>query len=330
MQSYDDRAARLEPQTLAFLQALEAAGGPPLFALPPAAARRGLLQLQHQVHVAVQPAVFSARILEGGPTGTVRMRIVRPAGSGGELPAGRLLPGIMYFHGGGWMLGDVETHDRLVRELVNATQAAIMFVDYDRAPAARFPVALEQAYFATAWVAEHGATLGVDTSRLAVAGDSTGGTLATTVAMLAGQRNGPKISFQLLFYPAADADMNTVTYRQFGDGRYWLGQQGMQWFWDCYADADRRQEATASPLRASLEQLHGLPPALVITAENDVLRAEGEAYVHKLIEAGVVVTATRYLGTIHDFILLNALAATPATRAAINQASAALRNAFAR
>ncbi|MFN8467814.1 MAG: alpha/beta hydrolase [Caldilineaceae bacterium] len=330
MQSYDDRAARLEPQTLAFLQALDAAGAPPLFALDPAVARLALVQLQHQVHVAVPPAVILARTLDGGPAGGVKMRIVRPLGSGSEMPGGRLLPGIMYFHGGGWMLGDAETHDRLLRELVNATQAAIVFVDYDRAPEARFPVALEQAYFATTWVGEHGATIGVDTSRLAVAGDSTGGTLATTVAMLAGQRSGPRIAFQLLFYPAADALMNTATYSQFGDGRYWLGQQHMQWYWDCYTDSEHRHDPAASPLHASLEQLRGLPPALVITAENDVLRAEGEAYVHRLIEAGVVVTATRYLGTIHDFVLLNALAGTPAARAAINQASAALRNAFAR
>lgn len=328
MQSHDDRAARLEPQTLAFLQALDAAGDLPLFALSPAAARRALVQLQQQAHVAIPPANISAHTLDGGPTGTVRIHIVCPPGS--APPGRRLLPGIMYFHGGGWMLGDVETYDRLLRELVNATQSAIVFVDYDRAPEARFPVALEQAYFATAWVADHGVSIGIDTSRLAVVGDGTGGTLATIVAMLAGQRSGPKISFQLLFYPAADANLDTATYRQFGDGRYWLAQQGMQWFWDCYADAERRQDPTASPLRASIEQLRGLPPTLVITAEHDVLRAEGEAYVHKLIEAGVVVTATRYLGTIHDFVLLNALAGTPAARAAITQASAALRNAFAR
>lgn len=330
MQTYDDRAARLEPHTLAFLQALDATGSWPLFSLSPAAARRALLQVQHQANLEVAPAIFSARTLYGGPTGTVSMHIVRPLGSGSALPGERLLPVILYFHGGGWMLGDVETHDRLLRELVNHTQAAIVFVDYDRAPEARFPVALEQAYFATAWVAEHGAAIGIDSSRLVVAGDSTGGTLATTVAMLASQRRGPKILFQLLFYPAADAHMNTATYRQFGDGSYWLGQRCMEWFWDSYADGGWRQNPIASPLQASTEQLQGLPPALVITAENDVLRAEGEAYVHKLIEAGVVVTATRYLGTIHDFVLLNALARTPAARAAINQASAALRNAFAR
>jgi acetyl esterase len=228
------------------------------------------------------------------------------------------------------VLGDKESHDRLVRELVNATQTTIVFVDYDRSPEARYPIAIEQAYSATAWVAEHGASLGVDTSRLAVVGDSVGGNMAAVVTMLARERQGPKIDFQLLFYPVTDADLDNGSYRQFGDGNYWLSRAGMTWFWDSYVAADQRRQPTISPLQASLEQLRGLPPALIITAENDVLSDEGEAYVHKLISAGVVVTATRYLGTIHDFIMLNALSSTPAARAAIAQAGAALRNAFAR
>jgi acetyl esterase len=236
----------------------------------------------------------------------------------------------MYFHGGGWVLGDAATHDRLLRELVNATQSTIVFVNYDRSPEAKFPIALEQAYSATAWVAKHGATIGVDPSRLAVVGDSVGGNLATAVAFLAKERHGPRLCLQVLFYPATDANLDNASYRQFGDGRYWLSKAGMQWFWDSYVAADQRQDPTVAPLQASLEQLRGLPPALIITAENDVLRSEGEAYVHKLIEAGVIVTATRYLGAIHDFVMLNALTGTLATRAAIAQASAALRNAFAR
>jgi acetyl esterase len=324
MNNSDDRAARREPQTLAFLQALEVEERPPLHSLPPAAARNALLQAQTQGNVAKQPAALVDRTVVCGPTGTVSLRIVRPIGSTS------LLPGILYFHGGGWVLGDTETHDRLLRELVNTTQATIVFVNYDRAPEARFPIALEQAYSATAWVAEHGAAIGVDTSRLAVVGDSAGGNLATVVALLAKQRRGPRLCIQVLFYPVTDANLDNGTYRQYGDGRYWLAKAGMQWFWDSYVAADQRQDPTAAPLQASIEQLRGLPPALIITAENDVLRGEGEAYVHKLIEAGVVVTATRYLGTIHDFVMLNAITRTPATRAAIAQASAALRNAFAR
>ena len=320
----DERAARLDPQTLAFLRALEAQGGPRLYRLTPAAARTVLLRVQTGSHVAKQTATLEDRTINTGPTGTISLRLVRPVGSTS------LLPGVMYFHGGGWLLGDPETHDRLLRELVNATQTTIVFVDYARSPAAKFPLALEQAYSATAWVAQHGATIGVDPSRLAVVGDSVGGTLATVVALLTKQRQGPKLCFQVLFYPVTDANLDNASYRQFGDGSYGLAKTGMQWFWDSYIAADQRKDPTVAPLQATVEQLRGLPPALIITAENDIVRDEGEAYVHKLIEAGVVVTATRYLGTIHDFIMLNALTGTPAARAAIAQASAALRNAFAR
>jgi acetyl esterase len=318
------RAASLEPHTLAFLKALEAQGGPPVYTLAPADARNVLLGAQTSGQVAKQPAALEDRTINAGPTGTISLRIVRPAGSA------CLLPGVMYFHGGGWVLGDKETHDRLVRELVNSTQSTLVFVDYARSPEARYPIAIEQAYSATVWVAENGATIGVDTSRLAVVGDSAGGNMAAVVTLLAKQRQGPKINLQVLFYPVTDADLGTGSYCQFGDGRYWLATAGMQWFWDSYVAADQRQEPTVSPLQATMEQLQGLPSALIITAENDVLRDEGEAYAHKLIAAGVVVTATRYLGTIHDFVMLNAITNTPAARAAIAQASAALRNAFAR
>lgn len=320
----DDRATRLEPRTLAFLQALEAQAGPPIHTQSPAEARSLLLRTQMNCPVTKQPAALEDWTIKAGPTGTIALRIVRPAGSTG------LLPGVMYFHGGGWVLGDKNTHDRLVRELVNSTQSTIVFVDYERSPEARYPIAIEQAYSATAWVAENGALIGVDTSRLAVVGDSVGGNMAAVVTLLAKQRQGPKIDFQVLFYPVTDVDLDNGSYRQFGDGRYWLATAGMEWFWDSYVAADQRQEPTVSPLQAPLEQLQGLPPALIITAENDVLRDKGEAYAHKLMEAGVVVTATRYLGTIHDFVMLNVITDAPPARAAIAQASAALRNAFAR
>lgn len=322
MNHADERAAHLEPQTLAFLQALEAQGEAPIDTLTPVAVQQLLLRLQTSGNVVKQPAVLTERTINAGPTGAISLRLVRPVGGTS------LLPGILYFHGG-WAFGDPETHDRLLRELVNATQSTIVFVDYACAPAAKFPVALEQAYSATEWVAAHGATIGVDTARLAVVGDGLGGNLATVVTLLAKQRQGPKFCIQVLFYPVTDANLETDSYCQFGEGGYWLTKTQMQGFWDCYVAADQRQAPTVAPLQASVEQLRGLPPALIITAENDVLRDEGEAYVHKLIEAGVVVTATRYLGTIHDFVMLNAIAGTPAARAAIAQASAALRNAFA-
>lgn len=320
MDNTGSRIVTLEPQTLAFLEALEA----PIHTLPPAQARKALLEMQTSDHVAKQLAAIEDRTINAGPTGTISLRIVRPAGSSS------LLPGIIYFHGGGWTLGDKETHDRLVRELVNGTQSTLVFVDYARSPEARYPVAIEQAYSAAAWVAGNGASIGVDTSRLAVVGDGAGGNIAAVVTLLAKQRGGPQLCFQALFYPVTDANLDTSSYRQFGNGRYWLSRAGMQRFWDSYVAEDGRLAPTVAPLQASVEQLQGLPPALIITAENDVLRDEGEAYVHKLIAAGVVVTATRYLGTIHDFVMLNALTGTPAARAAIAQAGAALRNAFAR
>ncbi|WP_020649156.1 alpha/beta hydrolase [Solimonas variicoloris] len=317
-------AAAVEPGTQAFLDAVAAQGGKPIYTLSPAEARQVLSGAQAGA-VATLPAEIEDRVLKTGPTGQVRVRIVRPAGNKTEL-----LPVIVYFHGGGWVLGGTDTHDRLIRELANGAQAAVVFVDYDRSPEAQYPVPLEQGYAALKYVAEHAAELKVDASRLAVAGDSVGGNMAAANTLLAKQRGGPQIDFQLLFYPVTDADFDNGSYREFANGP-WLTRPAMAWFWDAYLpDVAKRREPTASPLRASLEQLKGLPPALVITDENDVLRDEGEAYAAKLARAGVPVTQVRYLGTIHDFVMLNGLAATPATRAAIKQANAALRRALAR
>jgi acetyl esterase len=305
-----------------FLDTLEAGGAPPIQTLTPQDARNLLVQAQ-AVHVGLLPADIEDLTISGGPTGQVHIRIVRPHGRQDELPA------IMYFHGGGWVLGDKETHDRLVRQIAAGSTAAVIFVDYDRSPEARYPTAIEQAYAATEFAAAHAEDLNLDPTRLAVAGDSVGGNMATVVAMLAKARGGPKIRFQALFYPATDASFDTPSYNEFAEGP-WLTKAAMQWFWDAYLpDVSARHEPTASPLRASLEDLRGLPPALVITDENDVLRDEGEAYAHKLIAAGVSVTATRYLATIHDFMMLNALADTPAVHGAIAQANLHLRRAFA-
>jgi acetyl esterase len=234
----------------------------------------------------------------------------------------------VYLHGGGWVLGGSDTHDRLVRELANGAQVAIVFVNYTLSPEAKYPVSLEQAYAATKWVAENGQTINVNPSRLAVAGDSAGGTLAAAVTLLAKERGGPKILFQLLFYPVTDANFDTPSYMAYQDG-FFLTREGMKWFWDNYTtDGTNRKEPTVSPLQASIEQLKGLPPALIINGEFDVLRDEGEAYAHKLMEAGVPVRAVRYHGTIHDFVMLNPITNTPATRGAIEQASDMLKKTF--
>src|SRR5215469_10267966 len=319
----DHRALHLDPQILDFLKALEAQGGPALSTLEAASARKVLLSVQRSVAVAMLPADHKDRTIRGGPTGEISLRIVRPRGASGALPA------VMYFHGGGWMLGDSETHDRLVREIAIGAQATVVFVEYARSPEAKCPVATEQAYTATAWVSEHGASMGVDPSRLAVVGEGVGGNLATVTTLLAKERGGPPIDFQVLLYPVTDANLETPSYRAFGAGGYGLTRETMRWFWDCYVPAPERQEFTVSPLRASLEQLTGLPPALIVTCENDVVRDEGEAYAHKLMAAGVPVRATRYLGAIHDFVLLNPIAFTSPARAALAQVIDTLRTVFA-
>jgi acetyl esterase len=226
------------------------------------------------------------------------------------------------------VLGGFDTHERLVREFANKANVAIVFVNYTRSPEAKYPIAIEEAYATTKWVAENGKSINVDASRLAIAGDSVGGNMAAAVTLLAKERRGPKIAFQALFYPVTDANFDTQSYNTLQEG-YWLTREGMKWFWNNYAPNNAtRKEPTSSPLQASIDQLRGLPPALVITEEFDVLRDEGEAYAHKLMQAGVPVTATRYLGTIHDFMMLNAISDTPAVRGAIDQASELLKKAL--
>jgi acetyl esterase len=308
----------LEPGTREFVDALAAAGGPPIYGLSPAAAREVLARAQSEP-VAKRPAAIEDTTFPVGPTGSVRIRIVRPEGARDTLPV------VMHFHGGGWILGDKDTHDRMTREVAVGADAAVVFVDYDRSPEARYPVAIEEAYAATKYVAEHGPELGVAPGRLAILGDSSGGNMAAAVALLAKQRGGPRIDLQVLLYPVTDADLGTGSYDTFADGP-WLTRRAMMWFWDAYLpDIARRREPTATPLNATLEQLRGLPAALVIVAENDVLRDEGEAYARKLSEAGVRVTSLRFNGTIHDFLMLNALADTPAARGAVRQVNDVLR-----
>jgi len=309
----------LEPAAQAFA---EATANPPfLFELTPAEGRKAVDEVQSGE--IAKPEIDEEWIaISGGPTGEVKTRIVKPRGTTGTLPV------VLYIHGAGWVFGDAHTHDRLVRELAVGIGAAVVFPEYDRSPEARYPVALEQSYTVAQWVVSDGAPKGLDASRLAVAGDSVGGNMTAALTLLAKQRGAPKIAAQVLFYPVTDANFDTPSYEQFAEG-YFLRRDAMEWFWDQYTtDVEQRNEITASPLRASLEQLAGLPPALVITGEADVLRDEGEAYAGKLREAGVPVTAVRYQGIIHDFVMLNALRETHAADAAIKQAIAFLSEAL--
>lgn len=257
--------------------------------------------------------------IKGGPRGQVSVRLLRPQNRSGKLPV------IVYIHGAGWVFGNAHTHDRLIRELTVGTQACVVFPEYSRSPEAKYPTAIEEIYAVLQWVVDQGEEHGFDTENLYVAGDSVGGNMTAAITLMAKERKGPKIHKQLLFYPVTDAAFDTESYQEFATG-YFLRRDAMQWFWDQYtADKNERAQITTSPLRATREQLAGLPPALIITAEADVLRDEGEAYANKLREAGVDVTAVRFQGIIHDFVMLNTLAGTNAAKGAILLANAWLR-----
>jgi len=308
----------LEPAAQAFA---DAASAPPLLYERGYDGARQLLDDVQAAPIA-KPDVDDTWITVPAAIGDVSVRIVKPPETVGDLPP------ILYVHGGGWVLGNAGTHDRLVRELAVGADAAVVFVEYDRSPEARYPVAIEQAYETARWITNHGHTMGLDASRLVVAGDSVGGNMAAALALLAEQRGDVTFTHQSLYYPVTDAAQDTQSYAEFADGPH-LTAKAMAWFWDAYLpDLDRRSEITASPLRATLPELAGLPPAFVIVDENDVLRDEGEAYARKLIQAGVPTTVVRYDGTLHDFMMLNPVRSTAATTAAIAQAIGVLRTAL--
>jgi acetyl esterase len=308
----------LEPASQAFV---EATANPPfLYELTPTEARAVLDDVQ-AAPIAKLP-VHERWITVPADVGDVGVRIVRPTGSVGALPV------VVYMHGGGWVLGNAGTHDRLVRELAVGAHVAVAFVEYDRSPEAPYPVAIEQGYATAQWITREGATHDLDSQRMAVAGDSVGGNMTAALTLMAADRGDVRFVHQSMYYPVTDAAMDTGSYAQFAEG-YFLTAKSMAWFWDAYApDVERRAEPYASPLRASDEQLAGLPPALLIVDEADVLRDEGEAYAARLRKAGVAVTTVRYDGITHDFMMLNPLSDTHATRAAVAQAISVLREAL--
>ena len=297
---------------------VDATSEPPfLWELPPEEGRKAVDGVQDSP--IDKPDVDDEWItIDGGPTGTVKLRIVKPKGSTGPLPV------ILYIHGAGWVFGDAHTHDRLVRDLAIGANAAVVFPEYDRSPDVRYPVAIEQSYAAAQWITTSGSEKGLDSSTIAIAGDSVGGNMTIALTLLAKERGDVAFLAQLLFYPVTDAAFDTASYKEFAVG-YYLTLEGMKWFWNQYTtDEAERASIHVSPLRAEIEQLTGLPPALVINGEADVLRDEGEAYAGKLREAGVEVTQVRYAATIHDFVMLNALHNTQASTAAVAQAVAFL------
>ena len=308
----------LEPASQRFVDAT--AGPPFLYELISADARKVLDDIQADPIEKLR--VDESWVTVPAAVGDVEVRIVRPPDATGTLPV------TLYMHGGGWILGNAHTHDRLVRELAVGTGAAIAFVEYDRSPEAHYPVAIEQGYAAAQWIIREGASHQLDPDRMAVAGDSVGGCMTAALALMAKDRGDVRFVQQSMYYPVTDAAMDTGSYEQFAQG-YFLTAKSMAWFWDAYLpDLERRSEPYASPLRASDEQLAGLPPAFVIVDEADVLRDEGEAYAARLRAAGVAVTTVRYDGITHDFMMLNPLSDTHATRAAVAQAASVLRDAL--
>lgn len=306
----------VEHNTQAFLEALAKGGGQPLETLSPADARQVLVGAQKGAKLAPADVSEKTITVDGKP---IVLNIVRPAGSKGVLPA------FIFVHGGGWILGDFPTHERFVRDLVADSGAVGVFVNYTPSPEARYPVAINEIYAATKWVADNGSQINVDGKRLAIVGNSVGGNMATVVALMAKAKSTPKLRSQVLFWPVTNANFENASYDEYANGHF-LTKGMMKWFWDAYTtDPKQRQEIYASPLLATPEQLKGLPPTLIQTAEKDVLRDEGEAYARKLDAAGVNVVSTRYNGMIHDFGLLNVLADVPATRAALHQASEELK-----
>jgi len=299
----------------AFLNVLNAGNGKPMEQLTPQEARQILIGAQKGV--TLPSAQVSEKIITVNGQ-SITLKIVKPDNATGTLPV------FMFFHGGGWVLGDFPTHERLIRDLVRSSGAAAVYVDYTPSPEAHFPVAINQAYEATKWVAEHGQEIGVDGSRLGLVGNSVGGNMVASVALQARQFNGPKIRYNVMLWPVTDANFNNASYNQYENG-YFLTKNMMKWFWDNYTtSASDRNNILASPLRATTEQLKGFPQTLIQTAELDVLRDEGEAFGRKLDAAGVPVTVTRYNGMIHDYGLLNPLSQEPTVKTALEQAGAEL------
>lgn len=309
---------RIFKEVRAFLKALNSGTGKPIEQLSPAAARQVLTDAQNSVTPDYSGIEESeSTITQDGIH--VDIHITKPAGIGPDAPV------FIFIHGGGWVLGDYPTHRRLVRDLVVASGAVAVFPDYTPSPEARYPTAINQIYATVKWVSEHGKEIGVNEKNLAVVGNSVGGNMTASVVLMAKEKKGPAIKLQVLLWPVTDANFETGSYNELGEGRF-LTKNMMIWFWDNYLpEKDKRKEIYASPLQASIEQLKGLPPALIQTAENDVLRDEGEAYARKLNEAGVEVTFTRYGGLIHDYGLLNPLSSVPAVKTALLQAASVIK-----
>lgn len=300
----------LDRDTKKFIESLESKDSKPLYELTPEQAREFLTNLQRKTHTEIDAEIIDT-FINTENTGEVDVRFIRPKNSDNEI-----LPLILYLHGGGWIMGDKESHDMLARKLAVCSNSVVAFVNYSRSPEAVYPVAIEEIYGVLEYLYKHSNDYNIDSDKIIIAGDSAGGNMAAVICLKAKMEHGPKIIYQILLYPVTDAKMETASYNDFKNGP-WLSKKAMEWFWDAYVpEKDLRKSISISPLNATLEDLKDLPPALVITAENDVLRDEGEAYARKLDKAGVNVTSVRINNTHHDFLMLNALSTTQPARTA--------------
>jgi acetyl esterase len=306
----------IDPMIRPFLKELNKDSSP-FWELPGEQVRSILSGLQAKTPVDMSGVTIEEKTIDQDGK-SVLLYIMKPEGVTEKLPV------LLFIHGGVWIAGNFENHKRLVRDLVVGANVAAVFVEYTPIPEAVYPTQLYEIYSALEWIAEHGDEINVDSTKLAVGGNSVGGNMSAAISLMAKDKGGPKISLQVLLYPATDANCDTESYNAYAEGRF-LAKAFMQYGWDIYApDAQTKKERYASPLHATVEQLKNLPPALVQTAENCPLRDEGEAYGRKMKEAGVDVTITRYLGMIHDFGLLNGVRGVPTTISSILQITSEL------
>lgn len=302
----------LDRITNKFIEKLSNSDSKPLYEMEITEARNFLADIQRASKIDIDTIVFNEYIETN--TGKVELQFVRPTGSENEI-----LPVILYVHGGGWILGDSETHGALIKNLANCTHSCVVFVNYSRSPEAQYPQPLDEIYAALEYIYEHAKTFNIDPYKISLAGDSAGGNMAAATCIRAKKQNGPKIAFQLLLYPVTDASMKTESYKLFKNGP-WLTKKAMEWFWDAYLSDKKERENNiyVSLNNADISDLENLPPALIITAENDVLRDEGEEYARKLDETGVDVISVRINNTHHDFMMLNALSESLPVKAAFS------------
>lgn len=314
----NSKLPNLTTKTEEFITELEEQDNKPLYELTPVEARDFLINLQEKTYRAIDAEIKDVTIYRN-TSNSINLRVVRPKGNNDTLPV------ILYVHGGGWVMGGKKSFDMLIRKIAVHTNAVVIFPEYALSPEVHYPVALNQIYTVLDYIYNNPQEFNIDENRIALAGDSAGANMATVTALRAKDGKGPDILFECLFYPVTNADMDTKSYEQFKDGP-WLSKKAMEWFFDAYVpEKKERNDVFVSPLKADEDALFGLPPTLIITAENDVLRDEGEAYARKLDAAGVNVLNVRINGTIHDFLMLNALSDTPPARGALLLACEAMK-----